>query len=477
MADSKRLLTHSGIYAISMIMARLASFLLLPLYTHFLTPADYGILALLEVAGMYFGIAVNAGFNNALMRFYYKNGEDSNSKNVVFTTCLSVIGISGISLLVAGAPAAWWLSSKMFSTDVYGLYLVITMTGVVVDIANGTCQTLLRLQERPIAYVVMSLIRLIVGISLNIYFIAVLQIGLMGFVISGLLSALVVFLIFIPFLILRCLARPDFELAKELFRFSAPYIPKGFLDALIHNMGVICLTLTGNLAAVGIFAVGRKLGTAVSILLQPFSKVWTPYMYKISDESQATVVYARVLTYMLLVLAFVVVALSVFAKDVIRIMTSGEFAGAAAVIFPVALGSLFFSLGPSLRIGLTLSKQTRLLPLMSGIGVVVGFPITYILARDYGAVGTGWGICITWATEALATTLFSARYLRVPYRLGQLAKIMLCVFVTIFVAEKYADDSVWLRIAAVASFPFTLLLVGGFKTKDVSDLVGVFRQS
>ena len=74
MVESNRILRHSSIYAIGMIAARIASFLLLPLYTHFLSPEDYGILALLEVVAMYFGITVNAGFNEALTRFYYKHG-------------------------------------------------------------------------------------------------------------------------------------------------------------------------------------------------------------------------------------------------------------------------------------------------------------------------------------------------------------------------------------------------------------------
>ena len=49
MKPVRDLLKHSSVYMIGQILTRMASVLLLPFYTHVLTPADYGITAILDL--------------------------------------------------------------------------------------------------------------------------------------------------------------------------------------------------------------------------------------------------------------------------------------------------------------------------------------------------------------------------------------------------------------------------------------------
>jgi O-antigen/teichoic acid export membrane protein len=76
---TKKLFKQSGIYAFGDILSKGVGFLLLPLYTAFLTPEDYGIISLATVVASIFGIIATGGLNGAVLKFYY-NFDDKETR-------------------------------------------------------------------------------------------------------------------------------------------------------------------------------------------------------------------------------------------------------------------------------------------------------------------------------------------------------------------------------------------------------------
>ena len=60
------------VYGAGIVARRIASFIMLPVYTHYLTPADYGVLELLQLTVDIAVILVSAGTTAGLLRFYFK---------------------------------------------------------------------------------------------------------------------------------------------------------------------------------------------------------------------------------------------------------------------------------------------------------------------------------------------------------------------------------------------------------------------
>jgi O-antigen/teichoic acid export membrane protein len=79
----KNLTKHSLIYGLSGILSRSIGFLLIPLYTHYLTPADYGTLELLDLTSYIIGMLAAMGISNSVMRFYYEFSEQEMKDQVI----------------------------------------------------------------------------------------------------------------------------------------------------------------------------------------------------------------------------------------------------------------------------------------------------------------------------------------------------------------------------------------------------------
>lgn len=96
--ELKFLLTHSSIYGLGTIISQAVAFLMLPLYTRYLTPQDYGILELIDTTNMLIGIIVTLGIARGMSRFYYEEKERSYKYSVISTTYIIFISASLILL-------------------------------------------------------------------------------------------------------------------------------------------------------------------------------------------------------------------------------------------------------------------------------------------------------------------------------------------------------------------------------------------
>jgi O-antigen/teichoic acid export membrane protein len=450
---------RTALYGLGELLPRAVGFLLLPLYTHFLRVEDYGLLAVLDMVGVYFGIVVNAGFSSALIRYHHEH-ESEDWRRRVFVTSVSValaLGVLGVVLL---APFAGSASEWIFDTRSYGPYLIAILATVALEVANNLVLTLFRVREDADWYLRDTVLRLLLAVPMNVYFIAVLGMGILGFVLSNLLTAVALFSTIGLTFLWRNRARPDPGLARELFRFAAPFVPVGFVEAFLNQLGVLCLTMTGNLTLVGLFGVGQKLGSIVSYAYSPIGASWIPHMYKVARSDDAPRIYARGATWIVALLGWLVVALACLADLLVRAMTPESYEGAAAVVLPLAVGALFFSLRPAIRIGIGLRNRTGLLPLATAAPTALGFPLTLVLAHHHGAVGAAWGVAFTAGAVLLVLGVISQRLLRVPYEWSRLARLVSIAGACSAVGLALPRGAPVAAAGAVLAYPLLVVLLG-----------------
>ena len=96
-SESKIIAKHGAVYGIANLLDRIISFIMIPVYTRFLTPSDYGILELLYITSSVLSIFIGVGIESAVGRFYFDYKEQKD-RNMVIST--AYIGFGFLSLLV-----------------------------------------------------------------------------------------------------------------------------------------------------------------------------------------------------------------------------------------------------------------------------------------------------------------------------------------------------------------------------------------
>ncbi|MCK4656876.1 MAG: oligosaccharide flippase family protein, partial [candidate division Zixibacteria bacterium] len=294
--ELKNLSKHSFVYMLGSVASRMVGFVMIPVYTRFLTPADYGVLELVSLTIDIVGMFAALGIHSAITRFYfdYKNQDDRNE--VITTALISTLILASIptSILIYRADL---LSNLVFGAGQYSYYFQLLLLANFLDMVVMVPMTVLTIKEKSRTYVGFGLLRLALSLSLNIYFVVVLELGVVGILYSSLIS-IAVSTVLLTIVVMRKF-RFRFSLTKaiKMLKFGLPLVIAALGTFVLNFADRYFLEHFGTLRMVGLYAVGYKFALGLSELLhRPFILMWNVFMFKIADRDDAKEMYARVMT-------------------------------------------------------------------------------------------------------------------------------------------------------------------------------------
>ena len=96
----KKIFSLSFLYGVSSISYQLVGLVLLPVYTRFLTPTEFGIYTVALIGIVFFGVFVNFGIPAAFFRFFYDYKDDQKRSEMISTTFLFVTFSSALMIIL-----------------------------------------------------------------------------------------------------------------------------------------------------------------------------------------------------------------------------------------------------------------------------------------------------------------------------------------------------------------------------------------
>lgn len=476
-----RLSKHSVIYGFGVSISRLIGFFLLPLYTRYLTPSDYGVLETFGVTQGILSIIFVMGLSSALFMSYFNYQNEADRKTVVSTALIFLTATSLCLSLILIATASNF-SLFFFHSTQYTYYFQIIFLTLFFDTGIVIPLSIFRAKEESKKYVMVSLVRFLMSVGLNIYFIVVLGRGVLGILESGLITAGSLYALLIPSII-----------KETKFRFSKPDLKAMLSFGLLlvpGNLGAWILTVSDRYFLLflstphelGLYSLGYKFGLIIKgLIVGPFTLAWSPFFWSVAKEENAKEVYSSVLTYFVLVGMFVALALSVLSKDVLAIMATPLFYGAYKVIPLIALSYVLYGCYYILNIGYHISKKTKYSPLIIGIASTVNLCLNYLLIPTYGMMGAATATVISYLVLPIGAFLVSRRYYPIKYEWGRVSKIFL-VALLIYAGSLYiTNDSAIISgllkaMMILLAYPTLLYVFGFFKPVEIQkgkDLIKV----
>ena len=160
--ELKKLAEHSAIYGVADVVPYLINFLLLPVFTTYLAPVDYGALSLLLLFGVLTKILFRSGLDAGFFRIYYERKTDRDRKLLATTLFTAAITVSafGFALSVMGASVLGrWLLGDAFASSQAAGWIVLIAADTLLNTFAFVPMNLFRITERPKAFTVMTLFR------------------------------------------------------------------------------------------------------------------------------------------------------------------------------------------------------------------------------------------------------------------------------------------------------------------------------
>jgi O-antigen/teichoic acid export membrane protein len=408
----------AGIYALGTAMGRLVGFALLPLYTSYLTPADYGLITMLSLTSEVVNIVMTVGPSLGIPRFYLTSTDDAYRRRLVSSALLTQLGLATVGMLIFMAlatPIQNILLNGLGSPTLVRLAALNYLLTVLPQVP----ELYLQINERPRAVAGLVLSRVVLQLVLNVLFVAVFQLGPLGILLSTTIAFSVTTVPVSIWLLKQTGVHYTWPIVGELRRFGFP-LQISAVGAFILSFGDrFFLEHYHDLAVVGVYGFAYQFGFALIALTSvPYSKAWNVRRYQFVDhpKSQRDQQYGRGFLVLTSILVIVATAMATLAEPIVRTMARNEAFYPAARLIPIVVAAyVFASWKDVVYFGIAVSKRTWFAAVETWLSAALMLVLYWALIPTWGAGGAAIATLIGLAFRFFVVFAISQRLWPVDY--------------------------------------------------------------
>jgi O-antigen/teichoic acid export membrane protein len=460
---------HSFVYGVGGIVSRFLAIFLLPLYTAYLTTADYGAIATLMAASAVATVLLRAGAGYGFIRFWYDTDDPAYRKRLLRTIFWfqMLLATFGLVLCVVLAPQiAGWLRLDNAQLSSSGTSLVIA-TGVLlwVNVNYAQLTNLFRAEQRSLAFSVATIANIAITVPLTVLLVVHYKQGPLGVLVGNFSGTLVMFVVLLAYRREQLGLQFDPKLLRAVNRFGLPLVPAA-LALWVTNFGdrfmlVRLLPEHSALSQVGQYSLAVNIGSVMVLIFTAFQTAWPAFAYSISEETDAKRAYAYVLTYLMLIASWAAIGLSLLAPWIVQILAprNHDFWPASEAVPALAYSSVFYAGFIVVTIGAGRTKNTQFNWIAAAAAAVFNFSLNLWLIPAYGMLGAAYATLAAYALLMVVRTWNAQHIYPVPYQWRRVGVVLIAAG-ALTALGKLLPQSLPLAIGLTLAYPLALGLLG-----------------
>jgi O-antigen/teichoic acid export membrane protein len=406
---------HSMIYLAGAVLLGLGNFVLVPMYTRFLTPSDFGAYALVEISLLIAVTTTQMGLGTTYLRWYAetepaRRGEILAS-SVAAGLVAAAMGGAILAVVMGGSLGREWLGGHARIAWIF-VPLVLFRN------AQGIFLSSLQAAQRPVAFVLSAITRLLVLVPAGYWFVVLHGEGVRGVLHCWLAGDGACLLILLVFCVPGMQLRVRKELLGPMLRYGFPLVFSALMALLLDASGRYFLAQYQSLAEVGRYTVGVKITNILSLgFLQPFGSAWAGAAFPIAHRPNAAITYTKILGYALLVATLLAAMTILFGPFLIRVFAGRSYSGVQKLLPWLLLPVVFRLLEYWSSLPIYLKYKTKWLGPLATVGTALCIALNYVLVPRLGALGAALAWSGALAASICLTTAFGRRYYPLPFDL------------------------------------------------------------
>ena len=264
-----RLAQHSAIYGLGGLVSRFVALLLLPLYTRYLTPADYGAVETLVALAAILATILRLGIASAFFRFYFDSTDAAHRLRVVRTSFWFTMTMATIGLVV-GLALAGQISEWLFDTDDRTTLVRMAFVLLWAQMNFEQMTALFRVEERAVAFTVATLANLVITVAATVVFVVVLDWGATGVIAGNFTGTLAVYAALLVYRHEQLGLTLDRPLLRRMNRFGLPLVPSMLALWMLNFGDRFFILKLADASEVGVYSIGSRIASAMVLLLTAF---------------------------------------------------------------------------------------------------------------------------------------------------------------------------------------------------------------
>lgn len=477
---ARSILSASFVYALGDLLTRGFSAFLVPIYTRYLTPADYGVLSSVTALNIVLAGVIGLSLNGATARFHAEMDDPRERRAFCGTVFCFVIAWGMLVTLALNTVGAPFLDG-LFKSVRFDPYLRLGTWIALVGSISLVPLSILQVQNRPLLYRGFTTAAFGLNAGLILFFVVGLRRGAQGSLVASLIAGSVMavaYLVFMSFHVEWALSRR--HLASAL-SFSLPlvvYSLGGWVTEVADRFFVERYT---SLTELGWYNLASQLSAVVFALLNAINMAWLPFFYEIGKRPDAPEVLARYGRLAFAGALGLALPLAVFADEIVSLLASPTFRPAATLVPILAwVGILsatvwWIAAGP-----LFLAKRTHHLTWMTLVAGAANVGFNLAFTPRYGMIGAAISTVLAYLVLDVMAFATARKVYPIPhpYRSFALALLAAGGVVSAGRAAELAGPLIAFGLKAVLlpTYPVLLIMLRVVKRDELGALENGLRQ-
>lgn len=482
-----KLLRYTPVYLISSTVIAFSAFLLLPINLRIFTEDEYGAIATLDSTSDLVIILVSINLLSAFSRYYYEYKDNPADLTRYVSTIYWFIAGWGL-VAVIGAIVI----SPVFLPNIIPTWpvLVLAFSAVILIQLGQVGGLYLRLNHRPGLQVSLNLANFLTHAVVMVILVGSFSLGLAGkytgVLAGGVLSAAIGTYVLYREGLLRF--RFSWPMLRESLLYSIPllpYVTSGWITGVSDR---ILLSIYGTLKETGVYNVGYLLGRGITIFSEAIFMVYGPMIFAMikKDPVSAKARIERFVPYFFTFMAWIFLALNLFAPEIVMIVVPGRYSGALLVTPVVLLAYLISSQSKTLTSLLSYEKKTVLISAGAILQAAINFGANLILIPIYGKMAAAWTTVAALAGYFLWSLFWSQKYFRLEFDYRRILITLLAVITTgaagLFLTSlPVFKEALWagigVKLALLAGATAVIWFSGGVLAVDKRQILDRLKRS
>ena len=404
----RQLGANSSIYAATNVFQRGAAFLLMPLYTHYLEPSAFGVLAIVTAVNGVLSIIFTLGLTSAITRFYFEYQDDPRTLAQFWGTILVFVVLLSATLAGALLWAGDVLLRPLIGDVPFWPYVALGVMATFFQPFFTTFLAVLQMRNQAGRYAVVSLANFAVTTVLTVALVVFLGWGVRGPLIATLVASGLFFFISLWMLRNNLQLCMHWRHLRSALGYSLPLVPHSISGQVTAFSDRLVLNSYLGTTAVGLYSVGAMVALVVEVAAQSINRAYVPLtMAALKRGQPADMEHIRNAgTLMAALFCMLGATIAAFGRELLWLMTSPAYAAAANVIpllvFAGVANAFYFLF---VNILFYDRNAVRLIPVGTLSAAVASVVLSLLLVPRFGLMGAAVSAVLA---QTISTVLIAA---------------------------------------------------------------------
>lgn len=377
------LFKNSFIHTIGEIFPRLISFVLLPIFTLYLSASDYGIISYTNSVMFFLFVLSSLSLNTYLLRQYFECKTDTEKKKLIGSVFLTIL-IANVVMLALGFLCGPLIVRYTHLQIPFYPYFSLLLLNNFCEALSIIPLVIYRVNENAIAYVLINVVRALLLFVVTYVLIVYLKWGILGNFYGRLFVNAFFVIIYLFVIFKNAILNFNFSAVKKSLQFTLPLIPGAIGYLLMSMSDRIILERYVSLSEIGIYSVAYTLAYSLSVIVQGGYRAFEPEIYKKFNSPDFNPFVEKIHKVYMFAVFFLAVMITIFSKDILIVMTKGDFVKGYILIPVIILGVIATAQNAILGSIVISEKNTKLSGLATILGGTASIGFNLLLIPHFG---------------------------------------------------------------------------------------------